>query len=344
MRTHIFFRRAPILCCAFILAANMMTFTVSADELDKSSADTGHFSEAYPARIQARVDSFRKTMHSVGLSPQAGAKGIFVSPLLWPPSLKKINICFFNGNVALRQLVVANALDWTRFDANIPFDFGDTLNPRLCKKEVFSHIRIRLNDNGKNYSLLGILSYKILSQKEPSMQIQVIKKGQKRFVDPPTLRRVILHEFGHALALGHEHQSPFAKCKNDFNWDVIYKKMSGPPGNWDKKQIDRNMREMNLPGIFGTDFDKNSIMLYSFPKEFFTNKAKSECHSKSNFSISAIDRKLVEKLYPKGKSRRVAQYQKRRQSILNTAQRSNSGSGTKSAAMLLLRDLMPELK
>lgn len=344
MTTKSILRRICIVSSAAMWIGLASGQTSLGAELEKPPADSEFFTEAYPLRLQARLNAYRKTMDSIGLSPQTGAKGIFASPLIWPPSIKKIKICFFNGNQPLRQLVTAIALEWTRFNANIPFDFGERLNPRVCKKGEFAHIRIRLNNQNKNYSAIGVLSYKIFSQKEPSMQIAVINKAKKQFVSPPTLRRVILHEFGHALGLGHEHQSPFSKCKNDFNWNVIYKKMSGPPGNWSKKQIDKNMKEMNLPGIFGTDFDKHSIMLYGFPKNFFINHERSECYSKTNYSISATDQKLIEKLYPKNKSRRVAQYQKRRDTIFKTAERSGATTETKSAALLMLRDLLPEVK
>ncbi len=47
---------------------------------------------------------------------------------------------------------------------------------------------------------------------------------------------IILHEFGHALGILHEHQSPVANCVNEYNWEFIVKYLSGPPNNWDERK------------------------------------------------------------------------------------------------------------
>ena len=44
------------------------------------------------------------------------------------------------------------------------------------------------------------------------------------------VRRVVLHEFGHALGLIHEHQNPGGEIK--WNRDQVIKDLSGPPNNW----------------------------------------------------------------------------------------------------------------
>ena len=50
------------------------------------------------------------------------------------------------------------------------------------------------------------------------------------------------HEFGHALGLHHEHQSPATTCNEEFDWDYIYKAFGEPPDGWDKQTVDNNMR------------------------------------------------------------------------------------------------------
>ena len=59
--------------------------------------------------------------------------------------------------------------------------------------------------------------------------------------------RIVIHEFGHALGLEHEHQSPFSSCENEFKWDVIYATLASPPNNWPKERVDFNMRALNTP-------------------------------------------------------------------------------------------------
>ena len=53
--------------------------------------------------------------------------------------------------------------------------------------------------------------------------------------------RVVLHEFGHALGLIHEHQNP----ADGIEWDnlVVIKDLTGPPNNWSVPIISINMFE-----------------------------------------------------------------------------------------------------
>jgi hypothetical protein len=334
------FRALVQVVCVF-LVANIVG-TAKAADVEKRPLSS--FMEAYPPRIAARLKSYDSTMKAVGLSPEAGAKGVFASPLIWPPDNAQIKVCFFNGSQPVRQLVAAIALEWTRFDAHIPLDFGDNYDPRICDKSEFSHIRILLNDKAKNYSAIGLLSVKALSQDEPSMALGVVDGERQKLVNPLDLRRLVLHEFGHALALGHEHQNPFAKCEDEYNWDFIYDKLAKPPHKWSKEQVDINMRQLSMPGIFATDFDKLSVMLYTFPAEYYLNGEQSSCYSEPHFSVSPTDQELIAELYPKDRSRRFAQYNKRRQNLLTLAKKAKAGAAQKSAAMQMLGDFLPEIK
>jgi serralysin len=84
--------------------------------------------------------------------------------------------------------------------------------------------------------------------------------------DEAEYSRVVLHEFGHALGMIHEHQNP----ANEIQWNnpEVYRALGGPPNNWDTDTIDHNMfREYSQDQTQFTDFDEKSIMLYSFPRE-----------------------------------------------------------------------------
>ena len=55
---------------------------------------------------------------------------------------------------------------------------------------------------------------------------------------------MILHEFGHALGLIHEHQNPIQAI--DWNKPAVIADLSGPPNNWDRDTIEHNMFEFIL--------------------------------------------------------------------------------------------------
>lgn len=104
----------------------------------------------------------------------------------------------------------------------------------------------------------------------------------------------VLHEFGHALGLEHEHQSYNATivwniralmnyCRNTFD----------PP--WDSAKIYSNIinrfsREM----VTASDYDPSSIMMYSFPDSLVTSGYVPQT---GNSKISRTDSLHVSKLY-----------------------------------------------
>jgi hypothetical protein len=96
--------------------------------------------------------------------------------------------------------------------------------------------------------------------------------------------QVVLHEFGHAMGMIHEHQNP---VNNPINWNTqaVYTALGGPPNNWSKEQIDQNMfmkygsatlcptaktaleKQNYCQGEMtnGSTYDSTSIMEYLFP-------------------------------------------------------------------------------
>jgi len=107
---------------------------------------------------------------------------------------------------------------------------------------------------------------------------------------------VVLHEFGHAIGLAHEHQNPDKGIQ--WNEEAVIRDLSGPPNNWDVATIQHNvLRKYSHDQVNGTEFDAKSIMLYSFPAEWTLDGF----HTEPNDVISDIDKEFArgEKMYPR---------------------------------------------
>ena len=112
------------------------------------------------------------------------------------------------------------------------------------------------------------------------------------------LRRIILHEFGHALGMMHEHQSPSAECDSEINWDAAYQ--MGVKLGWDKEMVHAQMRQLtNLEEFNVTAVDRKSIMHYSLAPDLFKLGRNSKCWVPDNNDLSEQDRRFIASIYPR---------------------------------------------
>ena len=195
-----------------------------------------------------------------------------ISPIgkLWPNG-STLRVAFLGGTSDQHNIVKQYAPRWSEF-ANLTFDFGN---------DTDAEIRITFADDGA-WSYLGT-DAKGIHISRPTMNYGWLDEA------------VVLHEFGHALGLAHEHQNPDEGIK--WNEEAVIRDLSGPPNNWDLATIRHNVfHKYSHDQINGTEFDPDSIMLYSFPKEWTLDGF----HAKENKKLSEMEKAFVagEKMYP----------------------------------------------
>jgi serralysin len=193
-----------------------------------------------------------------------------------------IDVSFLDGDPAVQARVKSAALGWTVPNlANVQLSFRtDTKN---------TPIRISFQYAG-SWSVIGTTCRQITDQSRPTMNFGWLNSGSA----DEEVRRVVLHEFGHALGLIHEHQNPYG-TPIPWNRDAVIRDLSGPPNNWSLDTIQHNMFEpYDKNETNGTDLDPVSIMMYPIPASWTTNSFSVGLNS----DLSPGDKTFIHAQYP----------------------------------------------
>jgi hypothetical protein len=191
-----------------------------------------------------------------------------------------ITVSFLDGDPAVQAKVKAVAKDWTAPNlARLRLSFRDDT--------ADTDIRISFLYSG-SWSVIGTTCRDIPAG-QPTMNFG--------WLTPDTadteVRRVVLHEFGHALGLIHEHQSPAGGIR--WNRDQVIQDLSGPPNNWDLATIEHNMFEPAAEDETNfTDLDPESIMMYPIPATWTTDGFSVGW----NTDLSETDKSFIHEQYP----------------------------------------------
>jgi hypothetical protein len=189
---------------------------------------------------------------------------------------QELRVRFMDGSPAVRARVIDHANEWLKF-ANLVFNFGN-----------HAGAEIRVTFQGAGYrSLVGTDAL----QQPPSLPTMTLA-GFKDDTDDELMRRVVLHEFGHALGCVHEQANPTIAIP----WDVdkVYAYYLNNFG-WNKAKVDLNVLKRYDPAeVHFTQHDRESIMQYP------VNKA----HTLNGFEIgwntrlSPKDKDFIARMYP----------------------------------------------
>lgn len=196
---------------------------------------------------------------------------------LWKPG-RTLRCRFLDGDRRVIERCIPFAKAWEKV-ANVKFDFGEDKN---------AEIRISFKYRG-SWSFVGTDALSV-DVDEPTMNFGWLRHDTE--IDE--YARVVMHEFGHALGLIHEHQNPAANIP--WNKEAVYAYYQGAPNFWTRQQVDINIFTRYSADLTRySEYDRESIMLYPIPAEFVTDPSYSVGW---NRGPSEIDQRYVRVLYP----------------------------------------------
>ena len=179
----------------------------------------------------------------------------------------------------MRSAVQRFASEWTQH-ANIKFLFVDDTQPAV--------IKIDFDRDGFSWSMVGTDALGI------PFNFSTMHFGAFDDTSPEALvRSVVLHEFGHALGLIHEHQSPVAGIQ--WNRAQVYADMAGATPLWDRAKVDANVfSRYSVSSTNFSQYDPTSIMQYPYPASWTLDGRGTPFNS----TLSATDIEFIRRWYP----------------------------------------------
>lgn len=220
------------------------------------------------AQVTTCID--KNIMTSLGI----GESGVMDMSSKWTNG-STIRVKFMGGSANVRQRIMQYAKTWEQF-ANIKLNFveyGD------------ADIRISFMRGGY-YSVVGTMAKRV-----PQSQQTMNYEGFDDNLPDYMLKRTVLHEFGHALGLLHEHKSPFSKIQ--WHKDRTYAYYLQTQG-WSPQQVDDQVMNRYTVTMTNSEYDPHSIMHYPVPAFLTVDGYEVNW----NNDLSESDKKLIREMYP----------------------------------------------
>ena len=198
---------------------------------------------------------------------------------LWQPG-RTLRVRFLEGSPKVKSNVQRFAEQWMQY-ANIKLQFVDSGD---------AEIRVAFKDDG-SWSAVGTdaLVTQAFKKDEATMNYGWLTESST----DDDYSGVVLHEFGHALGMIHEHQNPSAKIQ--WNREAVYAYYARDPNRWSRADVDHNLFETYDPTRTQfTACDPRSIMMYPIPPEHL----EAGDPVGWNTELSDDDKAFVASLYP----------------------------------------------
>ena len=182
-----------------------------------------------------------------------------------------------------------------KFVKSDPVDFSIRLEPRIATDEDGHPLK------DENNEPVRVSKYSSYIGTDAKGEVMNLCFTDWENTNDDRKRRVILHEFGHALGFHHEHKNIHLDIRYN-RPDVLefYKKKEG----WDPETVETNVfGALDSSKWHFTEFDPHSIMLYTIQQfQTFNNKKYKLTHNPIHFTyntnLSAMDIAAIKRIYP----------------------------------------------
>ncbi|MBN8666333.1 MAG: hypothetical protein J0M30_02440 [Chitinophagales bacterium] len=181
-----------------------------------------------------------------------------------------------NPDPVVISRIKETAKTWEQY-CSIVFDFENRLTPDITVSLMY----------GVNESCVGNTS----KWATPSLKLT----GLRRNSPQELYNKYVLHEFGHAIGLFHEQQTPNVDIP--WNEEFLFSYYGKPPNGWSKDMVRKNiLNKPHYTNCVASAYDNESIMIY----EILPSMVKDRRYATNGASkLSRTDIENIQKIYPK---------------------------------------------
>ena len=228
----------------------------------------------------------------------------------WDPGTT-LKVCFHSaGAEEVKGRIAKIASQWSKYGA-IYFDFGKAPLYRMCQAKDGAVVRVSFRQKGY-FSRIGTRALLSDVNNEVTMGLHDLDDLPYP-VDGDKFKSIVIHEFGHALGLAHEHQHPVADCFSQFNLTAIKQAYE-----WNDEEANENLKTLQLSSVAAQDKfyktglgpdgdvyvfsnapDKLSVMRYDLRREDFKEPPGSCFDPTRNSEPSKGDQEAIARAYPR---------------------------------------------